>query len=172
MQDPTVYWKTHGFLFERDTGDPQRNDLFCNCVERKPLYKWSAPNLLKKFRTLLMGIEIGPLTGSCGTAASKRKSVVADIEQNPLWATIKDRKGRRRKGLLVLSIIDSATRSCNSPSINKRVKDLPRRKEYTGKSKEPVDDHFGDKVVVENESATRIMIWLPKPPTMQYGTGT
>jgi diguanylate cyclase (GGDEF)-like protein len=46
----------------------------------------AAPSLPDAFHDALGGFEIGPRTGSCGTAMFERRMVVADdIERDPLW---------------------------------------------------------------------------------------
>jgi len=116
------------------------------------LYNWSAPNLSEKFRTCIDGIEIGPLTGSCGTAAFKKeKVVVADIEQDPLWANYKEIAKEKRKGLLVLSHHRLAQPGHGNirDLLQKSERTYPGGREYTGKSKRTVDDHLENRLSVE-----------------------
>ncbi len=50
--------------------------------------RWGAsPSLPEKYSHSLDGVQIGPSTGSCGTAAYRREIViVSDIASDPLWA--------------------------------------------------------------------------------------
>ncbi|MEB2844392.1 diguanylate cyclase [Rhizobiales bacterium RZME27] len=51
----------------------------------------AAPSLPETYVKLIDGIEIGPRTGSCGTAAWRRsRVVVSDIENDPLWHSFGD----------------------------------------------------------------------------------
>jgi len=51
------------------------------------LYRGSAPSLPESYNAALDGIAIGPLVGSCGTAAYyKKRVIVEDIEHDPRWA--------------------------------------------------------------------------------------
>jgi GAF domain-containing protein len=47
----------------------------------------SAPSLPDEYNAAVHGLEIGPRTGSCGTAAYRREQVIVeDIAGDPLWA--------------------------------------------------------------------------------------
>ena len=51
----------------------------------------AAPSLPAAYNAAIDGIEIGPMVGSCGTAAFTGKTVVVrDIATDPLWAAFKD----------------------------------------------------------------------------------
>ncbi|MGI2033315.1 diguanylate cyclase domain-containing protein [Rhizobium panacihumi] len=51
----------------------------------------AAPSLPETYVKLIDGIEIGPRTGSCGTAAWRQSRViVSDIENDPLWHSFAD----------------------------------------------------------------------------------
>src|ERR1700722_11711144 len=51
----------------------------------------AAPRFPKGFISLIDGIQIGPLVGSCGTAAYRKEQViVTDIETDPLWDSYRD----------------------------------------------------------------------------------
>lgn len=51
----------------------------------------AAPSLPDTYVKLIDGIEIGPRTGSCGTAAWRQsRVVVSDIENDPLWHSFAD----------------------------------------------------------------------------------
>jgi PAS domain S-box-containing protein len=46
----------------------------------------AAPNLPPEYNVTIDGAEIGPIAGSCGTAAyTKKQVIVTDIETDPLW---------------------------------------------------------------------------------------
>lgn len=54
----------------------------------KRLRPVAAPSLPECWTRAITPLEIGPLAGSCGTAAFKRETVVvADITQDPLWTS-------------------------------------------------------------------------------------
>jgi len=51
----------------------------------------AAPHLPETYNNAVDGLEIGPATGSCGTAMYRRQPViVTDIETDPLWADYRD----------------------------------------------------------------------------------
>ncbi len=51
----------------------------------------AAPRFPKDFISLVDGLKIGPSVGSCGTAAYRKEQViVADIENDPLWADYRE----------------------------------------------------------------------------------
>ena len=51
----------------------------------------AAPSLPESYSRAIDGLEIGPSTGSCGTAAYRKEPVfVADIANDPLWAGFRD----------------------------------------------------------------------------------
>ncbi|MFZ2269609.1 MAG: CBS domain-containing protein [Azonexus sp.] len=51
----------------------------------------SAPDLPQAYSAAIDGVGIGPMVGSCGTAAfEKREVFVADIASDPLWANYKE----------------------------------------------------------------------------------
>ncbi|WP_171966496.1 ABC transporter substrate-binding protein [Mariprofundus micogutta] len=50
------------------------------------LYKAAAPSLPDVYNDAIEGIEIGPMVGSCGSAAfNKERTIVEDIEHDPRW---------------------------------------------------------------------------------------
>lgn len=50
-----------------------------------------APSIGESYASLILGLEIGPSTGSCGTACYRREPViVTDIESDPLWNDYRD----------------------------------------------------------------------------------
>lgn len=58
--------------------------------EARTLRPLAAPHLPKSFSDALNGLPIGPMVGSCGTAAFRNEAVfVDDIETDPLWAPYK-----------------------------------------------------------------------------------
>ncbi|HTL06980.1 MAG TPA: PAS domain-containing protein, partial [Chitinophagaceae bacterium] len=68
--------------------------LFCSVLlldeDGKRVRHLSSPSLPAGFTSKVNGMEIGPQAGSCGTAIYLRKTViVADIENDPLWADYK-----------------------------------------------------------------------------------
>jgi len=75
----------------------------------KKLRSGSAPSLPEEFTKACDGLEIGPCSGSCGTAAYRCDTVIIeDIKTDPLWA------GFRELGL------QSGIRSCWSKPILSR----------------------------------------------------
>lgn len=59
-------------------------------VENDTLYNWASPSLPEAYTTLISDKSIGPLAGSCGTAAFlKELVIVSDIEHDPRWADYK-----------------------------------------------------------------------------------
>lgn len=55
------------------------------------LRQGAAPSLPEAYNRAIEGAEIGPVAGSCGTAAFRREPVVVtDIETDPLWAPWRD----------------------------------------------------------------------------------
>jgi two-component system CheB/CheR fusion protein len=58
---------------------------------RQHLQHGAAPSLPDEYNNAIHGLQIGPRTGSCGTAAyTKQQVVVTDIAQDPLWAEYRD----------------------------------------------------------------------------------
>lgn len=59
--------------------------------DAKHLYHGAGPSLPQAYREAINGAEIGPVAGSCGTAAFLRRPVyVHDISSDPLWASYRD----------------------------------------------------------------------------------
>ena len=85
--------------------------MLCSVLKLKGnrLYNWSGPSLSKEYQNAIEGIEIGENVGCCGTAAfRKEKVIVADIEQDPLWASFRDVAEREGvKACWSFPIIDS-----------------------------------------------------------------
>jgi PAS domain S-box-containing protein len=51
----------------------------------------AAPSLPEAYNSTIHGIQIGPMVGSCGTAAfTKHAVIVEDIAHDPLWANYRD----------------------------------------------------------------------------------
>lgn len=60
-------------------------------VRNDRIYNWSAPNFPASLAQAFSGLAIGPLVGSCGTAAYyKRKIIVADIREDQGWEAFRD----------------------------------------------------------------------------------
>jgi len=60
-------------------------------AEGKKLHPGSAPSLPAAFTQACDGLEIGPCSGSCGTAAYRCDTVIIeDIKTDPLWAGFRD----------------------------------------------------------------------------------
>ncbi len=60
-------------------------------VDEKRLERGVAPNLPPAYMRALEGLAVGPVVGSCGTAAHRREDViVGDIDTDPLWAAYRD----------------------------------------------------------------------------------
>ena len=56
-------------------------------VKQGKLYKGAAPHLPDEYNAAIEGLEIGPMVGSCGTAAYlKERVIVEDIATDPRWA--------------------------------------------------------------------------------------
>ncbi len=68
-------------------------DVICSVLTVDPaglLHPLAGPSLPEAYSGALDGVAIGPLTGSCGTAAYLRTEVaVADIATDPHWAAFK-----------------------------------------------------------------------------------
>jgi PAS domain S-box-containing protein len=63
--------------------------------EGKRLLHGAAPSLPAEYNAAINGIVIGPVVGSCGTAAFTASTVVvSDIQTDPLWAEFKDLAGK------------------------------------------------------------------------------
>ena len=55
------------------------------------LFKGAAPNLPDAYNAAIEGLAIGPMVGSCGSAAyHKQRTIVEDIEHDPRWAPYTD----------------------------------------------------------------------------------
>jgi len=60
-------------------------------AEGRHLLRGAAPSLPEEYTNAIHGVEIGPLMGSCGTAASTGQTVVVtDIATDPLWASFRE----------------------------------------------------------------------------------
>src|SRR5215212_7244938 len=59
-------------------------------LDGRHLRHGAAPSLPQAYCEAIDGAEIGPLAGSCGTAAFRGRPVfVSDIDTDPLWAEFK-----------------------------------------------------------------------------------
>jgi GAF domain-containing protein len=55
------------------------------------LWHAAAPSLPKSYTDAIDGSFVGPVAGSCGTAAYRKEPVVvSDIAKDPLWADYRD----------------------------------------------------------------------------------
>src|SRR5918992_4517825 len=73
-------------LFER-VAPGMRGSVLLLDEDGVTLRHGAAPNLPEAYCRLIDGERIGPLAGSCGTAAYRRERVVVrDIATDPLWA--------------------------------------------------------------------------------------
>lgn len=67
-----------------------KQTVFCSFLfveDGKRLRHGAAPSLPAEYNAKIDGIEIGPMVGSCGTAAYHKASVIVeDIATDPLWA--------------------------------------------------------------------------------------
>ena len=66
----------------------QRPEMFASILllEDGRLYEGAAPSLPPTYRAALNGVAIGPLVGSCGTAAATGKPAISsDIATDPRW---------------------------------------------------------------------------------------
>ncbi|RFN58181.1 PAS domain S-box protein [Marixanthomonas ophiurae] len=59
-------------------------------VENNKVWHVASNSLPKEFSETINGMSIGPVAGSCGTAAyTKKRVIVSDIKNNPLWEKYK-----------------------------------------------------------------------------------
>lgn len=70
--------------------EEQNPDMLCSILlmseDRKHLLHGAAPGLPDAYNQAVNGIEIGPMSGSCGTAAFLKKTVITeDIGSDPKW---------------------------------------------------------------------------------------
>ncbi len=70
-------------------------DIHCSVLlldqSGEHLLHGAAPSLPDAYNALVNGFAIGPVAGSCGTAAYRREPVfVSEIASDPLWAKVKD----------------------------------------------------------------------------------
>jgi signal transduction histidine kinase len=71
--------------------ESQSDGVYCSVLlldeDGKTIRTGAGPNMPPDYMALLDGFEIGPYTGSCGTAMFRKETViVADIMNDPLWA--------------------------------------------------------------------------------------
>lgn len=90
----------------RDSSLPEQMNLLCEEIERVApeviasvlsvdeqgrLHTLAAPSLPEAYTRAIEGLQIGPLVGSCGSAAYTGQSVIAeDIATDPRWADFKE----------------------------------------------------------------------------------
>ena len=79
--------------------EAQAEGLLCSILvldaDGRRLRHGAAPSLPEEYTAAIDGVEIGPVVGSCGTAAFRREpGVVRDIQNDPLWAAYRDLAGR------------------------------------------------------------------------------
>ena len=75
------------------TIERQSGDMLCSILllEGDTLRHGAAPSLPEEYSRAIDGATIGPVAGSCGTAAFTRQTViVSDIATDPLWANYRD----------------------------------------------------------------------------------
>ena len=75
--------------------EAQRPDMIASVllldVDGKHMHSGAAPGLPDAWNAAIDGVEIGPASGSCGTAAFRNERViVADIATDPLWKDYRD----------------------------------------------------------------------------------
>jgi len=75
--------------------EAQSDDLYCSVLlvdqSGRRLVHGSAPSLPATYNATVDGLEIGPVAGSCGTAAYRNEPViVTDIDTDPLWESYRD----------------------------------------------------------------------------------
>jgi len=73
--------------------EQQTPGLLCSVLllEHDRLRHGAAPSLPAEYCRAIDGVRIGPMVGSCGTAAhSRRPVVVSDIANDPLWKEFRD----------------------------------------------------------------------------------
>ena len=76
-----------------ETIEYQSKDMLCSVLllDGKTLRHGAAPSLPDEYNRAIDGVTIGPMVGSCGTAAfTKSQIIVSDIETDPLWADYRD----------------------------------------------------------------------------------
>jgi signal transduction histidine kinase len=77
------------YLVDSVSADSLASVLLVDSANR--LRTGAAPRFPKEFISLIDGIQIGPVVGSCGTAAYRKEQVIAtDIETDPLWDNYRD----------------------------------------------------------------------------------
>lgn len=77
-------------LVERQSREFRASILLVSGDGRRVL-DTAAPSLPAEYRRAIHGLEIGPIAGSCGTAAYRNERViVSDIETDPLWEPYRD----------------------------------------------------------------------------------
>ena len=81
----------HLLLVESMSDDQILTSVLLLSPDGKHLTHGAAPSLPQPYRDAINGAEIGPVAGSCGTAAYLQKPVyVTDIATDPLWANYRE----------------------------------------------------------------------------------
>ena len=81
----------HLLLVESMSDDQILTSVLLLSPDGKHLTHGAAPSLPQPYREAINGAEIGPVAGSCGTAAYLQKPVyVTDIATDPLWANYRE----------------------------------------------------------------------------------
>jgi len=75
--------------------EAQAPEMICSitllAADGRQIESGLAPSLPEPFLQALLGLAIGPVAGSCGTAMFRREAVfVAEIATDPLWAAYRD----------------------------------------------------------------------------------
>jgi len=98
----------------------------------KTLRHGSAPSLPKEYSQQVDGLQIGPIAGSCGTAAySHREIIVSDIATDPLW-----------NGYSHIALAHGLRACWSTPILSRTATVLGTFAVYYGEAREPDPDHL------------------------------
>jgi two-component sensor histidine kinase len=79
------------FIIEKPSEGAMLASILFISTDGKHLIEGAAPSLPQEYNAAIDGIAIGPVVGSCGTAAFRGEPVfVTDIANDPLWADFRD----------------------------------------------------------------------------------